>query len=225
MEKKQLIGKTKIFLIGGEGYVNWMENIELVDSIKDSDVVFFTGGEDVSPSLYGHENLKSYINTNRDEYEVRMFNKALELGKKIFGVCRGLQFISVMSGAKMIQDFYGHGGSQNMETIDGQTIQVSCSHHQMVYLNEMNPSDYKLLGWVNNNRPNIQYCYDNDEGFVHMEKETEVVYFPKTNALGVQFHPEYRFGSRNPEDIKYIQYCRNLFNNFINGKINASLSK
>jgi len=222
MEKKQLIGKTKIFLIGDASYVNWMENVQLVDSIEESDVVFFTGGEDVSPELYNHQNLASYTNSRRDEQEVIYFNEALALNKKMFSVCRGFQFISVMSGAKMIQDFYGHGGSQNMVTVDGKQIQVSCSHHQMVYLGELPKEDYRLIGWVENSR-DVKYLYDNDGGHVKMDKETEIVFYPKTNCLGVQFHPEYRTHSNDPKDIEYIQYCRNLFNDFLNNKLYESL--
>ena len=84
--------KLKIFhVMGMYEYSSWIENREIVNTIDDADIVFFEGGEDVTPFLYGAKtNGLSYFNTARDEYEITMFKKAVNLGKFIWGTCRGL---------------------------------------------------------------------------------------------------------------------------------------
>ena len=82
---------VKIYLVQGQReYANWMGG-ELVDTLEDSDLVVFEGGEDVSPFLYGeHSHPSTYTNKERDMYELKVFRKAQELGKKCLGICRGL---------------------------------------------------------------------------------------------------------------------------------------
>lgn len=81
----------KIYVVGNStGYIRWMDG-ELVDNMKDADLVVFTGGEDVDPQLYGDpRNPTTSSNLTRDRYEVLEFNEALELKKHIIGICRGL---------------------------------------------------------------------------------------------------------------------------------------
>lgn len=44
----------KIYVVGGaDNYVNFIENVQLVEKLEDAQLVVFTGGEDVTPSLYG----------------------------------------------------------------------------------------------------------------------------------------------------------------------------
>jgi putative glutamine amidotransferase len=84
--------KLKIYVVGADySYVRFLEQ-EIVNTIQEADIVFFTGGEDVTPSLYGAKtNRLSYYNTDRDDYEIKIFKKALALDKYMIGVCRGLK--------------------------------------------------------------------------------------------------------------------------------------
>jgi hypothetical protein len=48
--------KYKIFVVGpAKHYSDWIYNHELTDVLEEADIVLFTGGEDVDPSLYGCE--------------------------------------------------------------------------------------------------------------------------------------------------------------------------
>jgi hypothetical protein len=43
----------KVFVVGPSvGYSRFIEDLELVDDMKDAQVVLFTGGEDINPELY-----------------------------------------------------------------------------------------------------------------------------------------------------------------------------
>ena len=96
-------------------------------------LVCFTGGEDVSPDLYGHQDLGSHNSKERDEQEVLIFEQAKKHKIPMTGICRGSQFLNVMCGGTMVQHLkQSHGGGEHRcETIDGKTFQVTSSHHQM----------------------------------------------------------------------------------------------
>lgn len=82
----------KIFLANNwQHYANWL-NGEIVDNIADADLVLFEGGVDVDPRLYG-DRIGRHTDkpeVERDEREMKLFRKAVELNKKILGICRGL---------------------------------------------------------------------------------------------------------------------------------------
>ena len=58
-----------------------------------ADIVLFTGGEDVDPSLYGCEkHPTTYSNINRDLEEKAIFEK-VKPHQLCLGICRGLRIV------------------------------------------------------------------------------------------------------------------------------------
>ena len=74
--------------------------------VKDYDLIIFSGGSDISPSIYGEENTNSTTHPQRDQIELIILEEAIKLNKKILGVCRGHQLINAYLGGKLIQDLY-----------------------------------------------------------------------------------------------------------------------
>lgn len=70
------------------------------------DGLLLTGGDDVSPALYREEPLEGLLACceKRDRLEAVVLAEALELGKPVLGICRGLQFINVFLGGTLYQD-------------------------------------------------------------------------------------------------------------------------
>lgn len=89
--RKEEIIKRKIFVSDNQhSYIRWMQG-EITNKIEQADLVLFTGGEDVDPSLYGEkENYTTQSNIIRDKKEIEIYKKALSLGKNMLGICRGL---------------------------------------------------------------------------------------------------------------------------------------
>lgn len=81
----------KVYVVGcATGYARFLEDVTLVDSIGDAEVVLFTGGEDVDPSLYGCEKYDgTYSNLKRDLEEKAIFEQIRE-DQLALGICRGL---------------------------------------------------------------------------------------------------------------------------------------
>lgn len=76
---------------------------QLIDMV---DGILFTGGDDIHPFLYGEDtHLKcGAVSQARDSLELTLFSMAMEAGKPIFGICRGLQLINVAMGGTLYQD-------------------------------------------------------------------------------------------------------------------------
>jgi putative glutamine amidotransferase len=70
------------------------------------DGVVMHGGADVWPGNYGEEPLRDEWTGDRvrDIYDLALVKAFAEVGKPIFGVCRGLQLINVAFGGALYQD-------------------------------------------------------------------------------------------------------------------------
>lgn len=190
---------------------------EIVESIYDADLVQFTGGEDVSPSLYGvgrHPTTRD--NPLRDKEEQELWELAQELGLPVAGICRGGQFINVMNGGKMWQDVDGHGvlGGHiaNLAGPIGNVI-VSSTHHQM-----MIPAEgvEKVILLTANEATRKETMHDKilvrqRVTKDHPDDDIEAIYYPETNSLCFQPHPEYTgFG---PCQEVYFYFINNYLMN------------
>lgn len=70
------------------------------------DGVFLAGGVDVDPASYREDKLDVCGRTDpdRDRVELLLAKWAIEDGKPLLGVCRGLQLINVACGGTLLQD-------------------------------------------------------------------------------------------------------------------------
>lgn len=70
------------------------------------DGVFLAGGVDVDPASYREDKLDVCGRTDpdRDRVELLFTKWAIEDGKPVLGVCRGMQVINVASGGSLVQD-------------------------------------------------------------------------------------------------------------------------
>ncbi|HSU16780.1 gamma-glutamyl-gamma-aminobutyrate hydrolase family protein [Longimicrobium sp.] len=94
------------------GAVPWMvplldDDPETLRAIYDRlDGIFLPGGVDMDPRSYGcaaHE-LCGRTDPPRDAVELAFARWAIEDGKPVFGVCRGMQVLNVAAGGSLVQD-------------------------------------------------------------------------------------------------------------------------
>lgn len=190
-----------------ENYPKWIKgddaDIEIIelsvanqnwDQIEDCDGILLTGGIDMHPQFYDSANKKypfapETFNEQRDEFEMHVFETALNLEHPILAICRGHQLVNVALGGNLIQDLGAgnethkrteedkqHGISTEAGTllrqISGEKGQINSAHHQAI----KDLSDELMAN-----------CYSPDgviEGAEWKDKED------KPWLLTVQWHPE-----------------------------------
>lgn len=214
--------KRKIYVVGwGYSYINWMEGEPCV-SMEKSDLVVFTGGEDVWPWLYNRKtHTSTSCNPERDRREINEFQKALRLGKPMVGICRGSQFLCVMAGGILVQH-QSHPGIHDIFTACGKNVTVTSTHHQRQYPWDID--EFNLIGWCYLS----PYSWGEDgedlsintidvgseaEGIQGNLPEVEIAIYPKIKALAIQSHPEMQ-DLNGPS----IAYFRDLLTRFIEGR-------
>ena len=189
--------KIKVYIVGrATSYARFLRDVELVDDIKDANIVLFTGGEDVDPSLYGKtKHPTTYSNIYRDNEEAKIFNR-IRQDQLALGICRGSQFLCVANGGILIQDCDNHAiyGTHEIEEIKtGRTYQITSTHHQMQYPYELDEKDYTLLFKATPERSS-HYSGDGiNERIVRNNGEAEIVLYHREGhpkCLAVQGHPE-----------------------------------
>lgn len=199
-------------------YKRWIDSdieMTVVKSPKDADVILFTGGSDISPSIYhqpSHHTTRP--NQSRDHFEISMYLMASD--KLKVGICRGAQLLNVLSGGSIIQHVEGHASPHNLKLLQegGQIIRnVPSTHHQMM-LPSKKVLDRSILAVA---------CSDKDErnefistphqkhvprvmarekykflnsyrtmDFNPYTQDAEIIYYRNTDSLCIQSHPEKR---------------------------------
>ncbi|HLP21489.1 MAG TPA: gamma-glutamyl-gamma-aminobutyrate hydrolase family protein [Chitinophagales bacterium] len=157
-----------------ENYPAWIKgndpNIEIVelhwekneledvwDLVEDCDGIVLTGGVDIHPRFYESEQLEfpngdGKFNEERDEFEMHVFETALNFNLPVLAICRGLQLVNVALGGDLIQDLEAAGkknhrrmndvddehtisitdGSILKEVVGSNTGTINGAHHQAI---------------------------------------------------------------------------------------------
>lgn len=182
---------------------------------EEPDLIMFGGGADVNPDLYGHINLCSGTSPSsiqRDKYETRAYNTAVQQRIPMIGICRGAQFLNVMCGGKMIQDVKNHGGEHMIkDVVTKEILPMTSTHHQMMYPWSSDFS-FLILAEASPARSRGYYKFAGVEEMMldELDCEPEIVFFERQRCLCVQGHPEYY--SPNHPSVKYI---RKLVNSYL----------
>lgn len=214
-------------------YSSWIPNAQVVQSMDNCDLVIFKGGEDVNPSLYGEKrHATTHYNRMRDDYEKQIYEAARKMGKKILGVCRGAQFISVMNGAKLFQDIHGHGRPHSCSVVRVGAVQssenfsvendmlelpmITSTHHQCLDPYSVR-TDMYFHGWSYGTLDNQLRL---ERGFLDDSIVVPEFYQFGNHSLCIQSHPEMvAFNGKVTEGYEpYINYCIELLNQFMNAK-------
>jgi GMP synthase-like glutamine amidotransferase len=209
-------GKPSVYIAGGDADYEALflaHGWYIAEEVRYADLVQFTGGEDVSPELYGEQQHETTsCNRARDAREVILYQNCYEASMPMAGICRGGQFLNVMCGGKMWQDVNNHGlyGTHKVVDMDtSETFEATSTHHQM-----MRPGKGGEVVARAGLATNMEFMMG-DEKFdiaVHdPEKQmldVESVWYKDNKVLCFQPHPEFD-GHRDAElGGKYMEFIR-----------------
>ena len=191
------MSKRNVFVVGyapAYAHMYVCNGWNVVAKMADADIVQFIGGADVNPELYGEKmHPLTSPSSNSDERDLLAYEQAQKLGLYCVGICRGGQFLNVMSGGKMYQHVDKHAGSSGHQLTDlgtGETLKVSSTHHQMM----LPGPDAKLIGVADEGT--YREVVDEQGHPITLfrraeeEDDIEVLYYEKTKCLCFQPHPE-----------------------------------
>lgn len=206
-------------------FINRIDTIGHLDSgeplLQPIDMIYFDGGEDVSPKGYGaFPHPKTFVNRDRDDKETSYFRSIKKSYPNIpcFGICRGSQKLTVLSGGRLIQHVEGHGVSHTIDVPHyDKKVKVTSTHHQMMYPFNLPYEDYKILGYSSVNLSPIHETANDHGAVVNIRYpknfvECEIVYYPKTNSLCIQGHPEYASATAQFVELTKELLLRLLYN-------------
>lgn len=192
---------------------NLWENTNVEDVMQGIDAVIFTGGEDISSSLYAKpepwHGIEAEIdfNATRDTSDYILMSYCIEKNIAVVGFCRGMQMLAVVSGAEMIQDIPTHYRNLNKEYLYQHRNEKSTPESYRDYV----PHDvsvvkdslaYKIYqkelltgcpSWHHQAVLNVDGTDLVVSGSVdtNSEKMIEIIeYTGKDFIIGFQFHPE-----------------------------------
>jgi gamma-glutamyl-gamma-aminobutyrate hydrolase PuuD len=184
-----------VYIVGSSGNCAYAqmfrdEGWTVVGTLKEADLAQFTGGADVDPSIYSEErHPTTHSNLQQDAIEMDVYKQARLLNIPVAGICRGGQFLNVMSGGKLHQDVDNHAtyAGHEMSTHDYETIKVSSTHHQM-----MIPSKDGVV-WatakLSTNRERMVGKHITVDRGEH--DDVEAVIYPELKTVCYQPHPEF----------------------------------
>ena len=157
--------------------------------------IILSGGNDINPELYNQKPV--YIrdlSVFRDNTERKLLEIAIKKRLPVLGICRGMQFINVFFGGRIIQNIKEHVATRHgVKIIDhslskllNKTIIVVNSYHNQGISKECLPPELKA------------FALSEKDGIV------EGIYHQNYPIAGIQWHPE-RPGSAKEYDKKIIR--------------------
>lgn len=99
---------------------------QATDLVQRVDGVLLTGGADVDPARYGQSRLPQTgaPDPERDAVDLAACQAALELGRPMLAVCRGLQVLNVATGGTLVQHVDGHyDAERQFEAVHDVTVE------------------------------------------------------------------------------------------------------
>lgn len=188
---------------------NLWKHSNVEDIAKNVDCIIFPGGSDICPTLWKEEGEWHGIegdteySAERDVSDYLLMSYCLEKDIPMFAICRGMQMLSVVSGAKMINDiptYFTSLGKNDNNTHRDNEKKVFASHD--VDIIDTSSLLYKITNTTTlKNVPSWHHqgvlSIDNTKLSLTAETLTDKVRIIEgverkdlSFCLGVQFHPE-----------------------------------
>ena len=171
------------------------------------DGFLFTGGQDVSPSLYGEEPIPACGEAYppKDRLEAGLFRLAYGADKPIFGICRGIQLINAVLGGSLWQDIPHHKMTPPYDRVWHRiNLNAGGPLRELLRVPELGVNSYHHQG-IKTLAPSLLAMAEAPDGLV------EAVYAPEKRFVwAVQWHPEFSWRTDGAEMKiirRFVEMC------------------
>lgn len=207
-----------------EKYTGWLEKFNIayetldyddhengLKKINDCNGLILTGGIDIFPELYcdwDTPETKGTYNSQRDGFELKLFEKAVERKMPVLAICRGLQIVNVYYRGSLIFDL------GEIRNVDHKKISKTEDRIHDIIIFE-NTLLYEITGvtktFVNSSHHQAidrmgedlkMNCKSSDgiiEGIEYSDKDNKPFF------LGIQWHPERFLNHDEPASKNILQ--------------------
>jgi gamma-glutamyl-gamma-aminobutyrate hydrolase PuuD len=171
------------------------------------------GGTDIDPTIYGAHPLQwtDTPDTKRDDEELYQIDMAVLNKTPIIGVCRGAQLLCAYNGGTLVQHskiVRPTKGRALLLTTENLEIEAPVDHHQIM----VPMGNYRIL--AEEKVSHTQWESNSKHSFANYIPH--VVYYPDTNSLAVQPHPEW-----DTDGSPFIAWLNNVVINYLGVKYNV----
>ncbi|MFN2363178.1 MAG: gamma-glutamyl-gamma-aminobutyrate hydrolase family protein [Halarsenatibacteraceae bacterium] len=190
--------------------------IDLIDGLV------FSGGQDISPVLYGETPI-SELETDlvRDKWELELFKLAYQEKIPLLGICRGMQLFNIALGGTLYQDIIEQYDKELVHLAKNEKNQVEYIQHKVSITEGTKLSEYMCEDEIIVNSyhhqsvretgKNLKVAAKSQGGIIEAIETTEDRFL-----IGVQWHPE--------DLIKEYLCFNNLFGALIKNSIKNNRS-
>ena len=190
-------GEVKELLVDDEQIVD-----EYIDQIHG---LLLPGGADIN------------IDKSKDEFEISLFNEAMEKDMPVFGICRGIQIMNVERGGSLYEDIptqitdplthreitSGDFWHPIKVEPDSQLNKITCES-----ITEVTSSHHQA---VNRIGEGFEVTAKSKDGIIEAIEDPS-----KEFVIGVQYHPERMWIDENQPELGLRKHAKRLFKTFIN---------
>jgi putative glutamine amidotransferase len=212
-------------------YLKWLESGDAefqildyhknnFDDIKECSSLLLTGGDDIFPEFYNDftdSSKKGEFVPERNGFEFRLLDYALQNKLPILGICRGMQLINCRLNGSLIYDIETTRGVNHRkidnehdrehevfvnentllyEIVENKTGKINSSHHQGI----------DRLG------EGLKVSAKSPDGIIEGMEWIESG--GKSFLIAIQWHPERMRDSRNPFTKKVLEWFKNVTRRF-----------
>jgi putative glutamine amidotransferase len=193
-------------------------DFQLPRTLSDFDALLLAGGGDVAPSRYGDNTLhpKTYdVSERRDAFELALIAEFLAQNKPVFGICRGIQILSVALGGKLIQHIPDRLGMDNVDethskkgtydSMHGVVFDAESGLGRVLYgVHEVNSAHHQAVDPAAVGT-DLQVAARSPRGVIEAVESAD----PGKRIVAVQWHPE-RLATPNPASAVLRDYWKSL---------------
>ncbi len=171
------------------------------DWVHHLDGLVLTGGSDVGPERYGHENVASTVEPERDEVEFVLYDTAIADEIPVLGICRGLQLINVHAGGSLAQDVPAHSRYDLAPGVPAHSIAVpagSVLHDLFGAQHDVNSLHHQIVDELGDG---LRVTAVAEDGII------EAFEVAGAAVVAVQWHPE-MMGTEDPTFTWVVEAAR-----------------